>query len=112
MKTRSILILTVILVFGVLVTMVLVSQSTSDTKTDSSNAAEGATGLGAKRTKPARDTQSKPPTVNVKKRDLQPVAGEKVESSEIREIRQAFSELQALKDTPLFPALRSGHRLP
>jgi hypothetical protein len=37
---------------------------------------------------------SKPPTVNVEKRDLLPAAGEKVESSEIR---QALSELQALE---------------
>ena len=90
MNTRSILILTAILVFGVSVTMVLLSQSTSDTK-----AAEGATGLAAKRTKRARDTQSKPPTVDVKKRDSQPAAGEKFDPSEIR---QAFSELQALKE--------------
>ena len=88
MNTRSILILTAILVFGVSVTMVLLSQSTSDTK-----AAEGATGLAAKRTKRARDTQSKPPTVDVKKRDSQPAAGEKFDPSEIR---QALSELQAL----------------
>ena len=89
MNTRSILILTAILVFGVSVTMVLLSQSTSDTK-----AAEGATGLAAKRTKRARDTQSKPPTVDVKKRDSQPAAGEKFDPSEIR---QALSELLALE---------------
>jgi hypothetical protein len=94
MNTRAILILTAILLFGVLVTMGLVSQSTSDTKTDSSKTAEGATGLGAKR---ARAAQSKPPTVNVEKSDSQPAAGEKVEASEIREIRQALSELQALQ---------------
>ena len=62
MNTRSFLIPTAILLFGVSVTIGLLSQSTSDTKTDSSKAAEGATGLGAKR---ARAAQSKPPTVNV-----------------------------------------------
>lgn len=96
MNTRSFLILTAILVFGVFVTMVLVSQSTSDTKTDSSKAAEGATGLGAKRwprIRPARATQSKPPTVVLKKRDSQPAAREKFDPSEIR---QALSELEAL----------------
>jgi len=98
MNTRSILILTAILLFGVLVTIGLVSQSTSNTKTDSSRAAEGATGLGAKSIKLAPDTQSQPPTVNVEKSDLQPVPGEKVESSEIREIRQALSELLALEE--------------
>ena len=94
MNTRSILILAAILLFGVLVTMGLVSQSTSDTKTDSSKAAEGATGLGAKRIRPARATQSKPPTVKVEKRDLQPAAREKFDPSKIR---QALSELQALE---------------
>ena len=108
MTTRSFLILTAILLVGVLVRIGLVSQSTSDTKTDSSNAAEGATELGAKSIKLAPDTQSKPPTVIVEKSDLlpaavekrvsQPVAGEKDESSEIREIRQALSELLALKE--------------
>jgi hypothetical protein len=98
MNTRSFLIPTAILLFGVSVTMALVSQSTSETKTDSSKAAEGATGLGDKSIKPARATQSKPTTVNVEKSDLQPAAGEKVESSEIREIRQALSELQALQE--------------
>ena len=93
MNTRSFLILTAILVFGVLVTMGLVSQSTSDTKTDSPKAAEGATVLGAKRIRPARTTQSKPPTVDVKKRDSQPAAREKFDPSVIR---KALSELQAL----------------
>ena len=37
------------------------------------------------------------PTVNLKWSDLQPAAGEEVESSEIREIRQALAELQALQ---------------
>jgi len=82
MNTRSFLILTAILLFGVSVTMVLVSQSTSDTKS----------------IKLAPATQSQPPTVNVEKSDLQPAAGEKVESSEIRAIRQALSELVALKE--------------
>ena len=77
MNTRSILILTAILLFGVLVTIGLVSQSTSIKKS----------------IKPPLATMSKPPTVNVEKRDLLPAAGEKVESSEIR---QALSELQAL----------------
>ena len=98
LKTRAILILAAILLFGVLVTIGLVSKSTSDTKTDSSKAAEGATELGAKSIKLAPATQSKPPTVNVEKSDLQPVAGEEVESSEIREIRQALSELLALEE--------------
>jgi hypothetical protein len=78
MKTRSILILTAILVFGVLVTIGLVSQSTSIKKSI--------------KLPPA--TQSKPPTVNMEKRDLLPAAGEKAESSEIR---QALFELQALQ---------------
>ena len=78
MNTRSFLILTAILVFGVLVTIGLVSQSTSIKKS----------------IKPPPATMSKPPTVNVEKRDLLPAAGEKVESSEIR---QALSELQALE---------------
>jgi len=82
MNTRSFLILTAILLFGVSVTMVLVSQSTSDTKS----------------IKLAPATQSKPPTVDVEKKELQPAAEEKVESSEIREIRQALSELLALKE--------------
>ena len=94
MNTRSILILTAILLFGVLVTIGLVNQSTSNTKTDSSKAAEGATVLGAKRIRPARATQSKPPTVDVKKRDSQPGAREKFDPSEIR---KALSELQALE---------------
>ncbi len=98
MNTRSFLIPTAILLFGVLVTIGLVSQSTSDTKTDSSKAAEGATGLGAKSIKLARATQSQPPTVDVEKSDLQLAAGEEVESSEIREIRQALSELLALEE--------------
>jgi hypothetical protein len=38
------------------------------------------------------------PTVVVEKSDLQAAAGEKVESSEIREIRQALSELLALEE--------------
>ena len=78
MNTRSFLMLTAILVFGVLVTIGLVSQSTSIKKS----------------IKPPPATMSKPPTVNVEKRDLLPAAGEKVESSEIR---QALSELQALE---------------
>ena len=81
-NTRSFLILTAILLFGVSVTMVLVRQSTSDTKS----------------IKLAPATQSQPPTVNVEKSDLQPAAGEKDESSEIRAIRQALSELLALKE--------------
>jgi hypothetical protein len=85
--------LVAILLFGVLVTIGLVSQSTSDTKTDSSKAAEGATGLGAKSIKLAPATQSKPPTVDVEKKELQPAAGEKFDPSEIL---QALSELQAL----------------
>jgi hypothetical protein len=78
MKTRSLLILTAILLFGVLVTIGLVSQSTSIKKS----------------IKPPLATQSKPPTVNVEKSDSKPAAGEKFDPSEIR---QAFSELQALK---------------
>ncbi|MEY3851831.1 MAG: hypothetical protein RI910_811 [Verrucomicrobiota bacterium] len=78
MKTRSLLILTAILLFGVLVTIGLVSQSTSIKKS----------------IKPPLATQSKPPTVNMEKRDLLPAAGEKAESSEIR---QALFELQALQ---------------
>jgi len=88
MNTRAILIPTAILLFGVLVTIGLVSQSTSDTK----------------RIKLARASQSKPPTVDVEKRelqpaaveksDLQPAAGEKFDPSEIL---QALSELQALE---------------
>ncbi len=77
MNTRAILIPTAILLFGVLVTIGLVSKSTSDTKTDSSKAAEGATGLGAKSIKLAPAAQSRPPTVDVEKRDSQPVAVEK-----------------------------------
>jgi hypothetical protein len=78
MNIRSILILTAILLLGVLVTIGLVSQSTSIKKS----------------IKPPPATMSKPPTVNVEKRDLLPAAGEKVECSEIR---QALSELQALE---------------
>ncbi|PHX58043.1 MAG: hypothetical protein CK553_01365 [Opitutia bacterium] len=78
MNTRSILILTAILPLGVLVTIGLVSQSTSIKKSI--------------KLPPA--TQSKPPTVNMEKRDLLPAAGEKAESSEIR---QALFELQALQ---------------
>jgi len=78
MKTHSILILTAVLLFGVLVTIGLVSQSTSIKKS----------------IKPPLATQSKPPTVNVEKKDLLPATGEKVEFSEIR---QALSELQALQ---------------
>ena len=75
MKIRSILILTAILPLAVLVTIGLVSQSTSIKKSI--------------KLPPA--TQSKPPTVNMEKRDLLPAAGEKAESSEIR---QALFELQ------------------
>ena len=78
MKTRSILILTAIVPLAVLVTIGLVSQSTSIKKSI--------------KLPPA--TQSKPPTVNIEKRDLLPAAGEKAESSEIR---QALFELQALQ---------------
>ena len=78
MSTRSFLILPAILFFGVLVTIGLVSQSTSIKKSI--------------KLPPA--TQSKPPTVNMEKRDLLPAAGEKAESSEIR---QALFELQALQ---------------
>lgn len=78
MKTRSILILTAILLLGVVVTIGLVSQSTSIKKS----------------IKLPRAAQSKPPTVNMEKRDLLPAAGEKAESSEIR---KALSELQALE---------------
>ena len=78
MKTRSILILTAIVPLAVLVTIGLVSQSTSIKKSI--------------KLPPA--TQSKPPTVNMEKRDLLPAAGEKAESSEIR---QALFELQALQ---------------
>ena len=78
MKIRSILILTAILPLAVLVTIGLVSQSTSIKKS----------------IKLPQATQSKPPTVNMEKRDLLPAAGEKVESSEIR---QALFELQALQ---------------
>jgi hypothetical protein len=98
MNTRSFLILTAILFFGVLVTIGLVSQSTSDTRTDSSKAAEGATELGAKSINRTTATQSKPPTAKVEKSDLPPAAGEEVESSEIREIRRALSGLLALKE--------------
>ena len=78
MKTRSILILTAIVPLAVLVTIGLVSQSTSIKKS----------------IKLPLATQSKPPTVNMEKRDLLPAAGEKAESSEIR---QALFELQALQ---------------
>ena len=78
MKTRSILILTAIVPLAVLVTIGLVSQSTSIKKS----------------IKPPLATMSKPPTVNIEKRDLLPAAGEKAESSEIR---QALFELQALQ---------------
>ena len=43
----------------------------------------------------------KAPTVNVEKSDSQPAAGEKDESSEIREVRQAFFDLQVLKNCVL-----------
>ena len=81
MSTRSflILILTAILLVGVLVKMGLASQSTSDTR----------------RIELAPATQSQPPTVKVEKSDLQPAAGEKFDPSEIR---QALSELLALKE--------------
>ena len=79
MKIRSILILTAILPLAVLVTIGLVSQSTSIKKSI--------------KLPPA--TQSKPPTVVVEKSDLQPAAGEKFDPSEIR---QALSELLALKE--------------
>ena len=78
MSTRSFLILTAILPLAVLVTIGVVSQSTSIKKSI--------------KLPPA--TQSKPPTVNMEKRDLLPAAGEKAESSEIR---QALFELQALQ---------------
>lgn len=78
MKTRSFLILTAILPLGVLVTIGLVSQSTSIKKSI--------------KLPPAN--QSKPPTVNMEKSDLQPAAGEKFDPSEIR---QALSELLALQ---------------
>ena len=78
MKARSILILTAILLFGVLVTIGLVSQSTSIKKS----------------IKPPPATQSKPSTVNVEKSDPKPAAGEKFDPSEIR---QALAELQALQ---------------
>ena len=84
--------------FAALMIGSVLSPSSAFGETDSSKAAEGATGLGAKRTKPARATQSKPPTVDVKKSDSQPAAGEKGESSEIQEIRQALSELLALEE--------------
>ena len=79
MKIRSILILTAILPLAVLVTIGLVSQSTSIKKSI--------------KLPPA--TQSKPPTMNMEKRDLQPAVGEKFDPSEIR---QALSELLALKE--------------
>ena len=79
MKIRSILILTAILPLAVLVTIGLVSQSTSIKKSI--------------KLPPA--TQSKPPTVNMEKRDLLPAVGEKFDPSEIR---QALSELLALKE--------------
>jgi hypothetical protein len=71
MKTRSFLILTAILVFGVLVTMGLVSQSTSIKKS---------IGLGFRLWE---------------KSDFLPAAGEKFDPSEIR---QALSELLALEE--------------
>ena len=100
MNTRSILILTAILLFGVLVTTGLVLKSTSDTKTDSSRVTEGAaevngTELGANSIKLAPASQDKPPTVNVKKSDLQPATGEKLDPSQFK---QALSEVEALKD--------------
>ena len=79
MKTRSLLILTAILLFGVLVTIGLVSQSTSIKKSIKP---------------PPLATQSKPPTVNAEKSDSKPAAGEKFDPSEIR---QALAELQALQ---------------
>ena len=79
MKIRSILILTAILPLAVLVTIGLVSQSTSIKKS----------------IKLPLATQSKPPTVNMEKRDLLPAVGEKFDPSEIR---QALSELLALKE--------------
>jgi len=114
MNTRSILILTAILLFGVLVTTGLVLKSTSDTKTDSSKVTEGAaeggakingTELGANSIKLAPASQDKPPTVNVKKSDLKPkigpyklrplnkpAPGEELDPSEFK---QAISEVAA-----------------
>ena len=87
-----------ILLFGVVVTIGLVVIPTPGTKADSSKAAEGATKvigveLGAKSITLAPASPVKAPTGNVKKRDLQPDAGEKFDPSEIR---QALSELDAI----------------
>ena len=94
MNTRAILILTAVLLIGVLVTIGLVSQSTSDTKTESSKAAEGATGLGAKSIKRARASQSQPPTVNVEE-FLQAADGGNFDPSQIRELTPKQAELRS-----------------